>query len=87
VHGISVAGGTFPATIWRLFMTTALENSPALGWRYPNKPVVWHPFHQGEYGSSLQPTTTYNYYYSPPPPPAAAPPPPPPPPPPPAPGR
>ncbi len=78
VHGISVAGGTFPATIWHLFMATALQNSPALGWRYPNRPVTWHSFHQGQYGSSLRPTTTYNYYYSPPPPPPAAPPPPPP---------
>ena len=30
VHGISVAGGTFPATIWKLFMETAMANTPAL---------------------------------------------------------
>jgi penicillin-binding protein 1A len=91
VHGIAVAGGTFPATIWHLFMATALENAPALGWRSPRNPVVWRSFDQGQYGSSLRPTTTYDYYYSPPPPPPPsttkpAPPPPvaPPPPPPPA---
>ena len=32
VHGITVAGGTFPATIWKLFMETAMENAPALDW-------------------------------------------------------
>jgi penicillin-binding protein 1A len=59
VHGISVAGGTFPATIWKLFMETAMEKSPALSWAYPSQPVVWRPFTQGQYGSSLRPTTTY----------------------------
>ena len=28
VHGISVAGGTFPATIWKLFMEQALGSTP-----------------------------------------------------------
>ena len=28
VHGISVAGGTFPATIWRLFMERAVDYAP-----------------------------------------------------------
>ncbi|MET0260290.1 MAG: hypothetical protein ABW227_04280, partial [Gaiellaceae bacterium] len=83
VHGISVAGGTFPATIWKLFMEQAMVNAPALSWLSPRDPVEWRPFTQGQYGSSLRPTTTY--YYSPPPPPATttggnpAPPPPPPP--------
>jgi len=59
VHGIAVAGGTFPASIWKLFMETAMENTPALSWAYPRDPVVWQPFTQGQYGSSLAPTTTY----------------------------
>ena len=63
VHGIAVAGGTFPATIWKLFMETALDKTPALSWASPRDPVVWRPFDQGQYGSSLRPTTTY--YYSP----------------------
>ena len=59
VHGIAVAGGTFPATIWKLFMETAMENTPALSWQSPLDPVVWQPFTQGQYGSSLRPSTTY----------------------------
>ena len=60
VHGIAVAGGTFPASIWRLFMERALANAPALTWRYPRDPVVWRPWTQGQYSSSLRPT--YNTY-------------------------
>ncbi|HKG44786.1 MAG TPA: transglycosylase domain-containing protein [Gaiellaceae bacterium] len=59
VHGISVAGGTFPATIWKLFMEKAMENAPALTWRAPLDPVQWRSFTQGQYGSSLSPSTTY----------------------------
>jgi penicillin-binding protein 1A len=59
VHGSSVQGGTFPATIWRLFMERALANAPALTWQYPRDPVVWRPWTQGQYGSSLRPTYTY----------------------------
>jgi penicillin-binding protein 1A len=63
VHGISVAGGTFPATIWHLFMERALANEPALTWQYPRDPVVWRPFTQGQYSSSLR--SSSSYYYSP----------------------
>jgi penicillin-binding protein 1A len=45
VHGISVAGGTFPATIWHQFMAAALWKAPALNFpqpkRYPTF-VSWH---------------------------------------------
>jgi penicillin-binding protein 1A len=45
VHGIAVAGGTFPATIWHQFMAAALWKSPALDFpqpkRYPTF-VSWH---------------------------------------------
>jgi penicillin-binding protein 1A len=64
VHGIAVAGGTFPATIWKLFMETAMDRAPALNWSEPRDPVVWRAFTQGQYGSSLRPTNTY-YYNSP----------------------
>ena len=37
VHGISVAGGTFPAEIWRRFMQSALDGVPALGWVQPKQ--------------------------------------------------
>jgi penicillin-binding protein 1A len=92
VHGISVAGGTFPATIWRLFMQRAVAKLPPLDWLEPRDPVVWRPFTQGQYGSGLSPPPPPSYYAPPPPggattaPPAKkAPPPAPPPPPPPAP--
>jgi penicillin-binding protein 1A len=48
VHGITVAGGTFPATIWNLFMSRALAGAPELSWRTPKNPVVWEPF-TGQY--------------------------------------
>jgi penicillin-binding protein 1A len=63
VHGIAVAGGTFPATIWRLFMEAALWRSPVLNWQSPRNPVVWRTFKQGQYGSSY--SSGSGYYYSP----------------------
>ncbi|MGH7357374.1 MAG: transglycosylase domain-containing protein [Candidatus Rokuibacteriota bacterium] len=48
VHGITVAGGTFPATIWRLFMSRAYAGMPYLTWPFPRNPAVWVPF-TGEY--------------------------------------
>jgi penicillin-binding protein 1A len=48
VHGIRVAGATFPATIWRLFMTGAFAKNPPADWPLPEHPVVWQPF-QGQY--------------------------------------
>jgi penicillin-binding protein 1A len=63
VHGIAVAGGTFPATIWKLFMEAALWKSPVLNWQSPRNPVVWRSFRQGQYGSSY--SSGSNYYYSP----------------------
>jgi penicillin-binding protein 1A len=41
VHGITVAGGTFPATIWHLFMQGAFGGLPYLSWPDPTVPVVW----------------------------------------------
>jgi penicillin-binding protein 1A len=48
VHGITVAGGTFPATIWRLFMTGAFGANPPGDWPLPQNPVEWMPF-DGQY--------------------------------------
>jgi penicillin-binding protein 1A len=48
VHGIRVAGGTFPATIWNLFMSVALDGTPILSWTIPKDPVEWEPF-KGQY--------------------------------------
>jgi hypothetical protein len=48
VHGIRVAGGTFPATIWRLFTVGAFGGNPPGDWPLPHDPVAWQPFH-GQY--------------------------------------
>ncbi|MBD0291213.1 MAG: PBP1A family penicillin-binding protein [Thermoleophilia bacterium] len=48
VHGIRVAGGTFPATIWNLFMSAALRGVPVHDFPLPSEPVTWQGFH-GQY--------------------------------------
>jgi len=63
VHGIAVAGGTFPATIWHLFMQAALWRAPALDFVSPVNPVEWRSFRQGRYGSSYY--SGSGSYYSP----------------------
>ena len=50
VHGIAVAGGTFPATIWGRFMGPALEGTPADPWPAPSTPPEWEPW-RGEHQS------------------------------------
>ena len=58
VHGIRVAGGTFPATIWQLFMSQALAGAPYLDWEYPDDPVDWQSF-DGQYAfDGAVPTNT-----------------------------
>jgi membrane carboxypeptidase/penicillin-binding protein len=44
VHGIAVAGGTFPAAIWQGFMDAALAGQPVAGWREPEGSVDWERF-------------------------------------------
>ncbi len=57
VHGISVAGGTFPATIWRLFMEVALVRTPPSDFREPKLWPEWKPFTRGQYALAAAPTT------------------------------
>src|SRR5256885_9944751 len=64
VHGIAVAGGTFPATIWKLFMESALGSSHVYDFPQPKQRPVWKPFTRGQYALQSAP---------PPPPPAPAP--------------
>lgn len=40
VHGIAVVGGTFPAQIWRTFMSAALEGTPVELFRPPRSELV-----------------------------------------------
>jgi penicillin-binding protein 1A len=62
VHGISVAGGTFPATIWHLFMQQALANSPTLDFPVPSTFPTFKDWHgQWQWSGSYTPTTpTYS---------------------------
>jgi penicillin-binding protein 1A len=80
VHGISVAGGTFPAQIWRLFMSPALENRRAREFALPKQWPVWTDFEQGQYANSssfYDSDDDDDSYYTPPEPPPPPPPPPP----------
>ena len=63
VHGISVAGGTFPAQIWRLFMEEAIGSTPERDFPEPQSEPIWHEFTRGEYGGEVP---SSSYYYPPP---------------------
>ena len=78
VHGISVAGGTFPATIWHLFMGEAIGSTPVREFPEAQSEPIWRPFTRGQYeGQVYQTPPPPPYYATPPPPPAQKPPPPP----------
>ena len=63
VHGIAVAGGTFPAQIWNSFMSAALANEPAQNFLVPFTFPTYHDWHgQWQYSGGYTPTTT-GYYY------------------------
>jgi penicillin-binding protein 1A len=49
VHGIRVAGGTFPAEIWRRFMERALAYSPPKEWAPPTREAIWRDFTRGDH--------------------------------------
>src|SRR5207245_9219636 len=56
VHGISVAGGTFPAEIWRRFMESALGSLRPQDWSEPRHLPTWKPFQRGKYSLSYVPS-------------------------------
>jgi penicillin-binding protein 1A len=63
VHGIAVAGGTFPAEIWRGFMEQALADKPARNFLLPNTWPTFKDWH-GDWqysGGVYVPTTTQSY--------------------------
>src|SRR5207302_1994903 len=43
VHGIAVAGGTFPAEIWHLFMESAVGAIPPKDFAEPKNLPTWKP--------------------------------------------
>jgi penicillin-binding protein 1A len=48
VHGIRVAGGTFPAEIWGIFMRTITDGKPVREWSPPNESPIW-TYHRLQY--------------------------------------
>ncbi len=59
VHGISVAGGTFPADIWRRFMQAAVGNTSARSFDSPSRWPVYRSFSPRGYGSVDAPEDDY----------------------------
>ncbi len=55
VHGIAVAGGTFPAEIWAKFMDPALEGRPEAEFPEPDSWPTWKPFTRGQVLALLRP--------------------------------
>jgi penicillin-binding protein 1A len=54
VHGIAVAGGTFPAEIWRRYMESALDGVEVMNWSEPTQWPVYTTW-DGEYEYSGAP--------------------------------
>jgi len=67
VHGISVAGGTFPAQIWNLFMRSAVGKTNPGDFPEARSEPVWRPFERGQYANSYgyDDDDDGTYYYSP----------------------
>ena len=53
VHGIRVAGGTFPADIWRLFMSSAIGQLEPESFPEPKDWPEWTSFERGQYARSF----------------------------------
>ncbi len=61
VHGVAVAGATFPVPIWHEYMAAALWHRKVLQFPEPDAYPTWHPITHGYYGSlgyTWTPTTT-----------------------------
>jgi penicillin-binding protein 1A len=64
VHGIAVSGPTFPATIWKSFMATAVGRKHPVDFKEPSVMPTWHSFTRGQYSVgtySYSPPPTYYY--------------------------
>jgi penicillin-binding protein 1A len=66
VHGISVAGGTFPAQIWRLFMSSAIGGLEPVSFPEPTDWPEWTEFVRGTEDRSYGYTQDDDDYYAPP---------------------
>ncbi|MGC9973789.1 MAG: transglycosylase domain-containing protein [Gaiellaceae bacterium] len=50
VHGVAIAGGNIPASIWHDFMAPALASAPELDFATPSTPAKFTSWSQGRYG-------------------------------------
>src|SRR5437764_5357610 len=48
VHGIAVSGPTFPATIWKSFMLSAIGKTAPVDFRVPSVLPTWHSLTRGQ---------------------------------------
>jgi penicillin-binding protein 1A len=53
VHGINVTGGSFPAQIWRLFMSSAIGQLEPVDFPEAKGEPEWHTLEQGQYARSF----------------------------------
>ncbi|HEY8103545.1 MAG TPA: penicillin-binding transpeptidase domain-containing protein, partial [Gaiellaceae bacterium] len=53
VHGIPVTGGSFPAQIWRLFMSSAIGGLDPVDFPEPKDWPEWTHFERGQYARSF----------------------------------
>ena len=60
VHGIAVAGATYPSYIWHEFMLAAVGNQPYRDFPEPTHPAVYRYWEKGTKGRSFG----YSGYYS-----------------------
>jgi penicillin-binding protein 1A len=51
VHGVPVAGATFPVPIWHAYMTVAEQGKPALNFLAPRQYPTYQYWKRGSYGS------------------------------------
>ncbi|HZT16700.1 MAG TPA: transglycosylase domain-containing protein [Gaiellaceae bacterium] len=58
VHGVEVAGATYPVPIWHEYMAAALWHRPALPFALPKHYPVYRSFTHGSYGYLATPTYT-----------------------------
>ena len=58
VHGLAVAGATFPVPIWHAYMTVAEAGRPVRNFLVPKQFPAYHPFVRGNFGYVATAATT-----------------------------
>jgi penicillin-binding protein 1A len=65
VHGVEVAGATYPVPIWHEYMAAALWHHKILDFQPPDRYPSWRPLVKGRYGSLGSYYTRPTYTYTP----------------------